>query len=120
MRPLPLSLTGSPITTSSDPNGSAPSALATTWMTPSHAATGVDASTIFLSLADGTSATIQLWIWAGSGTEWHKLGAAVALAATRTLSSGVAVPAGGHTLFPQVTAVAGSPTLLRAGFWGLP
>lgn len=111
--PLPLSLTGAPITTAADPNGTAPGSL-TTWTTPPHAGSGDDATAVELELVDGTSATVELWVWV-QGTEWALEGT-VTLAAVHQVSTPVGAFGGDAIIYPRVTAAAGGPTTIRAGF----
>jgi hypothetical protein len=112
--PLPLSLTGAPLAAAADPNGTAPGSL-TTWTSPPHSGSADDSTAIVYELVDGTSLTVQTWEWI-QGTEWAQLGAPVVLSAVHQQSAPVLVPKGGATIYAQVTAAAGAPTTLRAGF----
>ena len=113
--PLPLSITGAPLTTTADPNGTAPgSVVPAPWTSPPHAQSGDDSSALELELVDGTSATVMLWIWT-QGTEWAQLGS-VTLSAVHVVSAPVGAFGGGATIYAQVTAASGSPTTIRAGF----
>lgn len=112
--PLPLTISGAPISTNGDPNSSAPSA-ARVWAVPLHVDAAADVQAVQFELVDGTSATIQLYLKTATG-EWAAAGSAISLSATKTLSQPAGAFAGGVEVFARVTAVAGSPTTIRAGF----
>lgn len=111
--PLPLLFPGTPIVTAADPNGTAPGAL-TTWTTPAHIQSSDDSTAIELELDDGTSITVELWVWI-TGTVWALEGTTV-ISAVHQISTPVGTFGGGATIYPRVTAVAGSPTTLRGAF----
>jgi len=100
---------GNPLAIEPNPNTTPPAAGSTLGPMP-RPPTGTEM--LWLALLDGTSLAVQLWVDVTGAGVWVKVGAPVALLARE--SAQVVVPSG-VTIFPQVTAAAGNPTMLAAG-----
>lgn len=113
--PLYLAITGAPITTDNAPDASHIPAAARQWASPSDRSSNAKECALDVELFDGTSCTVQLWILLDGSNDWAKLGAAVVISAPGVVSRIANIPPNA-TCFLQVTAAAGNPTKILAGF----